>query len=60
MHDHILRVLNESKKTDRKATLESAVKLLKEAAQDLEPQERTDLTSAILDIEDISSRISPA
>ena len=56
-HDGILRQLQEEKRNGSKEKLAEAVALLKEAAGDLEAQERMDLTTAVLDVEDIAERI---
>lgn len=56
-HDGILRQIQEAKQSASKEKLAQAVKLLREALEDLEAQERMDLTTAVLDIEDIRERI---
>ena len=56
-HDGILHQIQEAKRTGSKDKLAEAVELLKETLEDLEAQERIDLTTVVLDIEDISSRI---
>lgn len=55
-HDHILRLLAETKQSETKSKLTDAVKALKEACSDLPAQDRYDLMSAIFDIEDIIAR----
>lgn len=44
----------------KKNKIEEAIELLKEARSDIPPQESMDMTSAIMDLEDIKWRVSNA